>query len=227
MRKRFVTLAALSFFTAQLGTLAAADARPSVKGLKFRVSANGRVLEEKGGKPFFYLGDTAWTLFKRLTREEADEYLQNRAAKGFTVIQAYVLRGLTIRNVYGDLTVVDRDPTRLNEPFFKNVDWIVNRANNLGLVMALVVSYGEHVNGKQEKVFDESNAYTYGKLLAARYKDNAVIWLLGGDRTPQQEVNIWSAMARDRLVLVLLVSREGVVGLQHDSVRPPVGGQEL
>jgi hypothetical protein len=193
----FVVLAALSCSILLPDTLAAGSAaQPSVKGLKLRVSSNGRYLEERGGKPFFYLGDTAWTLFKRLTREEADEYLQNRAAKGFTVIQAYVLRGLTIRNVYGELTVVNRDPTRFNEPFFENVDWIVNRANELGLVLAMVVSYGEHVNGKQEKVFDKSNAYTYGKLLAARYKDNAVIWLLGGDRNPQQETEIWSAMAR-------------------------------
>jgi hypothetical protein len=187
-----VVLAVLSCWTVQAGHAG----RRSVKGLKLRVNSDGRFLEEQGGKPFFYLGDTAWTLFKRLTREEADEYLRNRAAKGFTVIQAYVLRGLNVRNVYGDLTVVDRDPTRLNEAFFKNVDWIVNRANDLGLVMAMVVSYGEHVNGKQEKVFDASNAYTYGKLLAARYKDNAVIWLLGGDRNPQQEAEVWSAMAR-------------------------------
>jgi hypothetical protein len=186
----------LAVFFVALSLFGADATRTSVKGLKLKVSANGRYLEEQGGKPFFYLGDTAWTLFKRLTREEADEYLQNRAAKGFTVIQAYVLRGLTIRNVYGDLTVIDRDPTRLNEPFFKNVDWIVNRANELGLVVAPVVSYGEHVNGKLEKVFDKSNAYTYGKLLGARYKNNAVIWLLGGDRQPQREVEIWSAMAR-------------------------------
>jgi Protein of unknown function (DUF4038) len=105
----------------------------SVAGLKLKVSANKRYLEDQKGKPFFYLGDTAWTLFKRLNREEVEEYLQNRAAKGFTVIQAYVLRGLNVRNVYGELTVVDGDPTRFNEAFFKNVDWVVGRANQLGL----------------------------------------------------------------------------------------------
>ena len=196
MQKLAFAVITLSCLGAQLAASGVEAGPRSVKGLKLKVSSNGRHLEENGGKPFFYLGDTAWTLFKRLNREEVDEYLQNRAAKGFTVIQAYVLRGLNVRNVYGDLTVIDRDPTRFNEAFFKNVDWIVNRANDLGLVMAMVVSYGEHVNGKQEKVFDVSNAYIYGQLLAARYKDNAVIWLLGGDRNPQQDVDIWSAMAR-------------------------------
>ena len=172
----------------------------SVKGMKIKVSSNGRHLVDQDGKPFLYLGDTAWTLFKRLTREEADEYLQNRLEKGFTVIQAYVLRGLEVKNVYGDLTVIDRDPTKFNEPFFKNVDYIVNKANEMGLVMGLVVTYGEHVRQRYadrgEQVFNASNAYTFGKQLADRYKDNAVIWLLGGDRVAAEDERVWTAMAK-------------------------------
>jgi hypothetical protein len=93
------------------------------------VSPNKRSLINQNGDPFFYLGDTAWTLLKRLNREEVDEYLKNRAAKGFTVIQAYVLRGLEVKNIYGDLTLIDRDPTKPNEAFFKNVDTMVNQGN--------------------------------------------------------------------------------------------------
>ena len=55
---------------------------------QLRVSDNGRYLQTLDGKPFFWLGDTAWELFHRLSREEAEMYLKNRAAKGFTVIQA-------------------------------------------------------------------------------------------------------------------------------------------
>ena len=43
------------------------------------------------GRPFFWLGDTAWELFHRLSREEAERYLANRARRRFTVIQAVVL----------------------------------------------------------------------------------------------------------------------------------------
>ncbi|HEX4946703.1 MAG TPA: DUF4038 domain-containing protein, partial [Blastocatellia bacterium] len=53
-----------------------------------KVSDNQRFLVTADGKPFFWLGDTAWELFHRLNREEADRYLKNRADKGFTVIQA-------------------------------------------------------------------------------------------------------------------------------------------
>src|SRR5512132_3238475 len=103
---------------------AAAAANPSVKDLKLKVSANGRYFETQDGKPFFYLGDTVWTLFKRVTHEEDEDYLQNRKTKGFTVVQAYLLRGLKAKNLDGELTLVDDDPTKLNERFFENVDWI-------------------------------------------------------------------------------------------------------
>jgi hypothetical protein len=56
--------------------------------------------------------------------------MKDRADKGFTVIQAYVLRGLGKKHSDGNASLVDatlfidRDPTRPNEEFFKNVDWL-------------------------------------------------------------------------------------------------------
>lgn len=178
--------------------------RRSVKGLKLQVSPNGRYFTDQYGTPFFYLGDTAWRLFKQLNREEADEYLENRAAKGFTVIQAYVLRGLNVRNVYGELPLIDKDPLRPNEAFFENIDYIVNRAAEAGLFMGLVVTYGEHVRRDEtksevfkadESIFNEENAFAYGRFLGERYRDKPVIWLFGGDRNPTGSENIWRAMA--------------------------------
>src|SRR5438874_3877406 len=143
----------------------------SVKGLQLKVSANGRYFVDQNGKPFFYLGDTCWLLFQRPNREEVDEYLKDRAAKGFTVIQAYVLRGLGKQHPDGNSSLldatplIDRDPTRPNEEFFKHVDYVINRANELGLVMGLVTAKSWHVTDHPEKVFDEKNAYTFGKFL--------------------------------------------------------------
>ncbi len=186
-----------------VASAAAAAPQPrSAKDLKLSVSPNGRYLVDQHGKPFFYLGDTAWLLFQRLNRAEVDEYLKDRAGKGFTVIQAYVLRGLEARHpdgatsLLGAAPLFDRDPTRFNEPFFKNVDHVVNRANELGLVMALVVTKSWHVNEHPERVFDARNAFTFGRLLAARYRNNAVIWYVGGDSAPGGDAAIWEAMAR-------------------------------
>jgi hypothetical protein len=84
------SLLATALLLAAPGQAAAPDTTParSVRNLTLKVSANGRHLVDQEGQPFFYLGDTCW-LFKRLNREELDEYLKDRVSKGFTVIQAY------------------------------------------------------------------------------------------------------------------------------------------
>ena len=46
-----------------------------------KVSPDHRYLVHADGTPFFYLGDTAWELFHRLKREEAEQYFENRRRK--------------------------------------------------------------------------------------------------------------------------------------------------
>jgi hypothetical protein len=174
----------------------------SVAGMKLKVSPNGRYFIDQNGKPFFYLGDTCWLLFQRLDHKEVDDYLKDRVEKGFTVIQAYVIRGLGKRHpdgnssLLGESPFTDRDPTKPNEAFFKNVDHIMNRANELGLLMGLVVAKSWHVNKHPERVFDAKNAFAFGKFLGARYKNNAVLWYVGGDSAPGSDEAVWVAMAK-------------------------------
>src|SRR5207245_7793518 len=76
------------------GTAETVDSSEATRGTRMsrlKVSENRRFLVKEVGSPFFYLGDTAWELFHRASREEAERYLRNRAEKGFTVIQAVVL----------------------------------------------------------------------------------------------------------------------------------------
>ena len=117
----------------------AAGAQAAFSPLK--VSDNERFLVHEDGSPFFYLGDTAWELFHRLNREEADRYLRNRSEKGFTVIQCVViaeLDGLGTPNAYGEVPFIDMDPSRPNEAYFAHVDWIVNRAESYGLFVGML-----------------------------------------------------------------------------------------
>ena len=75
-----------------------------------KVSHNKSYLETTDGKPFLWIGDTAWELFHRLNREDAFMYLKNRAEKGFTVIQAVVLAemdGLRKPNAYGEIPLFE------------------------------------------------------------------------------------------------------------------------
>lgn len=62
-----------------------------------QISADGSgkyLMDERSGQPFFWLGDTAWELFHRMTWEDILYYLDKRKAQGFTVIQAVVLAEL-------------------------------------------------------------------------------------------------------------------------------------
>ena len=104
---------------------------------QLRVSANNRFLQTADGKPFFWLGDTAWELFHRLSREEAEKYLKNRADKGFTVIQAVALAeldGLHDPNAYGEIPLENDDPTKPREAYFQHVDFIIKKGRATWLV---------------------------------------------------------------------------------------------
>ena len=172
---------------------------------QLRVSENQRYLQTADGKPFFWLGDTAWELFHRLTREEAEKYLKNRADKGFTVIQAVALAeldGLRDPNPYGEVPLENDDPTKPREAYFQHVDFIIRKAEQLGLHIGLLPTWGDKVFkstwGKGPEIFNVENARIYGKWIGSRYKDQKnIIWILGGDRNPRNEndVAIWRAMA--------------------------------
>jgi hypothetical protein len=68
-------------------------ARPVSRGTDVRVSRNGRYLERTNGRPFLWLGDTAWLLSQMTTREDVDLYLQTRDRQGFTLVQAAAVMG--------------------------------------------------------------------------------------------------------------------------------------
>ena len=110
-----------------------------------KVSESGRYLMKEDGSLFFYMDDTAWELFHRLNKEEADLYLKDRAEKGFTVIQAVVLSeagGLDDPNAEGDIPLNNNDPADPNQDYFKHVDYIVEKAESLGLVVGLLPAWG-------------------------------------------------------------------------------------
>ncbi|MDF2440631.1 MAG: hypothetical protein JWN98_1615 [Abditibacteriota bacterium] len=169
-----------------------------------KVSENRRFLTRADGTPFFFLGDTAWELFHRLNREEAEFYLRTRAAQGYTVIQAVVLAefdGLGVANAYGDLPLENNDPTKPQSKYFEHVDWIVNKAAELGLHIGMLPTWGDKWNkkwGQGPEIFTPENAQTYGAWLGRRYRDKPIIWILGGDRPVENENHfaIIRAMAR-------------------------------
>ena len=204
-------------------------AEPSL-AVPVKVSPDGHFLMDQEGEPFFYLGDTAWQLFHRLDREQAEVYLKDRAEKGFTVIQAVALGeldGHQVPNAYGHLPLIDMDPARPavkegpENDYWDQVDFIVDRANALGLVVGFLPTWGRywHDNVKDGKpLFSAENAEVYGEWLGRRYRDKGLIWILGGDRSIDNDGQkaIIRAMARGL--------RKGDGGTHLMTFHPP-GGQ--
>ena len=162
--------------------------------LRLAISEDGsHIVNAATDSAFFYLGDTAWELLHRADETETRMYLEDRKAKGFNAIQTVVLaelEGLTTPNANGDLPLNNLDPTNWNEPYFAHVDRVAELADSLGIFLALLPTWGDKFNqkwGVGPEVFTPENAEVYGRMLGERYRDHNVIWLLGGDRNPENE----------------------------------------
>ena len=141
------------------------------------ISDNKHYLLEDG-KPFFWLGDTGWLIFGNLTDDEAYTYLRNRAEKGFNVIQAvliYSTEGMeTVNRMHWGAAGIYK-----TKEYWEHVDRIIKMADDLGLYMALLPSWGSLL---KTGVITEDNILEYGSFLADRYKNYSnIIWVLGGD----------------------------------------------
>jgi len=176
----------------------------------------GRYLVDQDGKPFFWLGDTAWNLFQIPNREDADLYLATRAKQGFTVIQAAIVMGeervagTTRPNAYGDTAFTNNDPaqprlTPGSNPgvaeeydYWDHADYVVERAQAHGLTLGILPLFVGW-RGDGYKYLKRANAYDYGKFLGARYRTKPhIVWILGGDNVADTEEKrtLWGLVAK-------------------------------
>lgn len=190
-----------------LGTGGSTQGQAIWKHGRLTVSPDGHALQFADGTPFFWLGDTGWELFHRLSLEEIRLYLDNRQQKGFNVIQAVALAefgGLTIPNRYGQLPLINGSPDTPNEAYFRLIDTVARMAEKRGLFLGLLPTWGDKVLrdwGVGPVVFNPENAYRYGQWLGTRYHARPnLIWILGGDRPAIRDSvdcrPVWRAMAR-------------------------------
>ncbi len=159
---------------------------------RIQVHPSGHLLQTEDGRPFFWLGDTAWQLVHGTSRSECSYYLHTRALQGFTVIQTVILSefdGLNHPSEFGERPLYDDDPGRPNPAYFRRVVEIVDEAAREGLYVALVPVWGDKLTapwGVGPRIFTTQNtpaAAGFGRYLGALLKDRGnVVWLLGGDR---------------------------------------------
>jgi hypothetical protein len=160
-----------------------------------RVEAGKRYLVDAAGTPFLMQGDSPWSLMVQLTREQVDQYLDDRRARGFNTLLVNLIEHYFSnnppKNAYGQgpfLTPGDYGTP--NEQYFAHVDWVIQRAADKGFVLLLVPSYLGY-NGGTEGWYQEmlANGATklraYGRYLGNRYKNfSNILWTHGGDYNP-------------------------------------------
>ncbi len=195
--------------------LAAAAMATAANAAELGVSASGRHLTVNG-KPFFWLGDTAWLLAQVPSRDDLELYLWTRAEQGFTVIQLTAVMGeervwgTTRRTTRGDAPFLDNDPARPdvtpgNDPadpaqydYWDHLDHVLERIHAHGLRAALVADFVGW-QGDGYKFLKTENARQYGRFLGARYRSKPdILWILGGDNTPKTDAQkaVWPLVAK-------------------------------
>ncbi len=171
-----------------------------------KVSENHRFLVDEKGNPFFWLGDTGWLLFTKLNREEADQYLTDRAVKGFNVIQVMVLHSLNTKNAYGDSALINMDVATplitegntFEDPvqydYWDHVDYVIDKAADKGIYIGLVPVWGSNVRTGH---VSSQQAGKYAEFLAKRYHNQAnIVWLNGGDVLGSDSIQVWQTIGK-------------------------------
>jgi len=169
---------------------------------RMTVSDNGRYLVDTDGSPFYWIGDTGWAIFQRLTREEVEDYLDDRKNKGFNVIQSVAfwyphgefkpLGPLNEMNAYGFRPFTgDADAPNTSEPllaeggsainpndYWDHADFIVEAVKERGLKLVLLPCWANSfINNRMQgsKIeFTEEEAFSFGKFLGQRYKTSPI-----------------------------------------------------
>lgn len=178
-----------------------------------RANAGQRYLEDQRGTPFLLHADTAWGIVGQLTNAQIDQYLSDRARKGLTglIFSApeafYTSQTPAYNNVDG---VAPFNPatsfTNPVEAYWTRVDYLVNRARQLGMVCIINPAYLGYVpsgDGWWDAVsaVSDANLQTYGAWLANRYTQGNIIWcLLGDDDNGTRLTKQWNIVTGMRTV---------------------------
>lgn len=188
--------------------------------LAISAPSDGRYLyRTRTDEPFLWMADTNWELFHRLNKTDVDLYLADRAAKGFNVVMAVALSKYeftVIPNFYGETPYSSLySPT---EEYWAYVDWVIERAAEYGILIAMIPVWGRYVNCGWyggPVLFDEQSMEYWGRYLGARYP--GIPKLLGGDSNAFSTCNMPVARATWRQNQTL--DPAGLIGPIED-VRP-------
>lgn len=158
-----------------------------------RVGPDHRHLVDQSGTPYLIQGDAGWSLISGLTKEEAEKYLEARRRLGFNSIIVNLIehkfRGPVNRYGEGPFTTPG-DFSTPNEKYFEHADWVIRKAQEMGLQIFLAPIYLGYI-GTDEGWIQElvangpEKARNWGRFVGNRYRDfDNIVWIIGGDHNP-------------------------------------------
>jgi hypothetical protein len=180
-------------------------ARPAV-GSRFplRVAAGKSYLVDASGRPFFLVGESAWSLLARLSRPEIEEFLVDRQRRGYNAIMVNVLECYFSDrppfNSEGRLPFAV--PSRFDsaadyvkhvdfdtpvDAYFDLFEFLLERAARLGVLVLAEPSYPGYEGGEQGwwvgmKRSGPGPLRQYGRYLGQRFRTHRnLLWVQGGD----------------------------------------------
>ncbi len=101
-----------------------------------KVGPTGRYLVDQAGRPFFLVGDAAWSLIAQLSDQHAEAYLANRQQLGFTAVLVNLIEHefgtRAPADLYGLRPFTGRAFATPNEAYFAHADRVIRSAAQQG-----------------------------------------------------------------------------------------------
>lgn len=137
---------------------------------------------QRDGSPFYWFGCTAWAASKAWSVAEIDTYLTDASGRGCNVVQGPIFMADEVQPPWGNGAndpIASLNPTTFKSPHIDRIDYFVDRASQLGMIVAIPLVWGPHSNRFFEK--DPVRAAEYTEAIVSRYAGykNLVIIISG------------------------------------------------
>ena len=200
-----------------LSVLVLLSCLPAQQAMSQPLNVRGDYLYDADNQPFFWCADNAWQLAVSADREAASTYLEGIRNAGFNVVQMALVPKDPFGfggNAYSDVPFAGNSVLELRESpgrriedseafdYWDHVTWVLQKAADLGLQIAVAPCWGEYVCARENDplIGNTQTGYEYGFQIGGRLGNlnDHIIWVLGLNRFPDEVsggVEIWRAMA--------------------------------
>lgn len=148
----------------------------------------------RDGKPYFYLADTIWMAFQKLTLDEWRSYLHLRSRQGFNAVQVSVLPIAHDNSISAD----DLEPfaldengnylfDQINEAYFAKAETMIKMAQDAGINVCLHLFWVNYVPGtwgaklSPERAIPVEKAREIAAYMLRRFEPLHPLYSLSGD----------------------------------------------